>query len=128
MTEHRAIECERAIDGLGVGIHDELVGVPAVAGLGIPGTVDPESVACADRHVFNVSVEHVEDALRQRDPRLRAGVIEDAEIDCCGSLCPQGHVRATVPVGGDAEGVPAGTAVACHVRHATGNAFLPAPR
>ncbi len=47
-------------------------------------------------------MEHVEDALRQRDPRLRTGVIEQAEIDSRGSLCPERHVRATVPVGRDA--------------------------
>ena len=98
-------QVDHAVDGPGVGIHEQLVGVPPPPARGVPRTVHPEAVARARRDSGDVGVEDVERRLAQVDPMLGAVVVEQAQVDRLGALGPDRHVDA-VAVGHDAEGVP----------------------
>src|SRR5690606_37391459 len=88
-----------AVDGLGVGVEQQLVGVAAVPVGRVPGTVDPEAVALADAHPGQVGVPAEAVDLGEGDARLVALVVEQAQLDGLGDLGAQGEVGADVVVG-----------------------------
>jgi hypothetical protein len=59
-------------------------------------------------------MEDVEDPLVEGEAILMSLLVEHAQVDAGGVLCPEGDVRPSVAVGGDAEGIPSQGGVAGH--------------
>ncbi len=99
--EQRVVPPRRASDDLGVGVHDQLARVEAMAVLRRVGAVDAIAVELTGVHVGEVAVPHHVGVLGQRDrQRLHLGVdrVEEAELDAGGVLGKDREVDAdTVP-------------------------------
>ncbi len=106
-----------AVDGLGVGVEQQLVRVAAVAVLRLVRPVHPEAVALARADVRQVAVPDEGVALGQGDPGLGAVLVEQAQLDLGRDLGEQREVGAGAVVGGAERvrraGPDAGGAHAC---------------
>lgn len=78
MAEQCGVEDEVPVDGLGVGVQQQLVTIPSHPVLRLPRAIDPEAIASAGGQTLDMAMEHAEDSLVEGNPRLDAGVIEDA--------------------------------------------------
>jgi hypothetical protein len=94
------VPVDAAVDGLGIGVEQQLVGIASLALGGIPRAVDPEAVALPDADARQVAVPAEPVDLGQRDAGLTAVGVEQAELDGVGGLGVQGEVRARAVVGG----------------------------
>ena len=86
-------------DRLGVGVQKQLGGVAARTVLGVVGAVDAVPVVLARLDGGQVGVPHVRVHLRQLDPGLRPGVVEQAQLDSFGDRGEHGEVAARAVVG-----------------------------
>lgn len=106
VIEGSGVEDELSLDGARVGIDQQFRRVPSLASLGIPGTVNPESVPRAVADTRDASMEDVMQAIGKFDAMF-PGVVEHAELDAIGAFGPQRDVRAAIGTDANAEGVPA---------------------
>ena len=96
-----------ALDGLRVGVDQQLVRVEAVALLGIPRPVHPERVPLAGPDVRQVAVPVERGALAQVHPRLAIVGVEEAQLHPLGVLGEEREVGAgPVPGRAEREGPP----------------------
>ena len=117
VAEHLVAPLDRAGDGLGVGIEDDLVGVEAVPGGGLVGPVHAVAVELAGLHVGQVGVPDEVGLLGHADACRLARVlprVEQAELHRGRVLGEEGEVDAQAvpgrpegigPAGPDADGV-----------------------
>ena len=104
--EERLVPVDLAGRGLGVGVEEQLVGVAALALVGVPRAVDAVAVALAGLHGRDVAVPDVGVDLGDLEPRLGEGAevvgvgVEQAQLDALGDLAEQGEVRAGAVEGG----------------------------
>ena len=75
------VPVDAAVDRLGVGVEQQLVGVAALPGAGVPRTVDPEAVALADADAGQVGVPAEAVDLGHGHPGLGAVGVEQAQLD-----------------------------------------------
>ena len=102
--EHRRVPVHLTLDGLGVGVDQQLVRVAAVPlGRG-PRPVHPVAVALPGLHPGHVAVVHEAGHLGQLDAALDAVVVEQAQLDGVGHLGEDREVGAR-PVVGRAQGL-----------------------
>ena len=104
VAEQRLVPVERAVDGLGVGVEQQLVGVAAHPGPGVVGAVDAVSVALPGLDVGQKTVPDESVHLGQGDAGFGAVRVEQAQLDQLGGFTEQREVGAG-PVIGGAEGV-----------------------
>jgi hypothetical protein len=104
VREQRRIPVHLAVDGLGVRVQQELVGVEAVAGGRIIGAVDPVAVLLARLDLRDVAVPHVPVHFVQRDAGFLAVVGEEAQFHFFCSFAEQGKVGAG-PIERGAKGI-----------------------
>ena len=90
------VERERAVEGTGIGVDQQLGRIEHVAAGGVPGAVDAQPVASAGADPADEAVEDVAGALRQADAfRLgRAGRVEQAKLHAVGVHGGHGDVGA----------------------------------
>ena len=120
MPEDRGIQSQLALDRPGIRVDQQLVRIPPMPDVGIPGSVDPEAVAGSHRHVVHMPVEDVEHPVGDVDAALGTGFIEQAQLDALGSFSPHGDVDPAMSVGRDAKWVPTRTRMCTrHWIHAT---------
>ncbi len=84
----RGVEVHPAVDGTGVGVDQELVGVEAQTARGIVRSVGAQAVERSRAHAPEIAVAHVARLLGERDARaLAIGVpdVVEADVD---ALCP----------------------------------------
>ena len=104
--EERLVPVDVAGRGLGVGVEEQLVGVAALALVGVPRAVDAVAVALAGLHGRDVAVPDVGVDLGDLEPRLGEGAgvvgvgVEQAQLDALGDLAEQGEVGAGAVEGG----------------------------
>ena len=94
---------------LGIGVDQQLVGVEAVAGLGLVGAVDAETVDGARPRFRQIAVPDLVGIFGQFDPLALgdAVIVEQAEFDLGGVGREDGEVDAeTIPCGAEGEGPP----------------------
>ena len=115
VREHaRPAVADRALDRLRVRVDQQLRGIEAMAGGGLPATRDPVAVALPRPDAGHVDVPVVRRPLADLDPLLAVLVVEQAELDAVGVLAEEREVR-SAPVPGRAEWErPAGPGRATH--------------
>ena len=99
VAEQRLIPVERALDGLGVRVEQQLVGVASLARGGVVGAVHPVAVALAGLDVGDEGVPDEPVDLGQREPGLVAVGVEQAQLDALGGLAEHREVGARAVVG-----------------------------
>ena len=94
------VPVDLSLDGLGVGVDEQLGRVAALAVLGRPRPVDPVAVTLPgrDRRQVGVPAERVH--LFEAEPFLAALVVEQAQVDGLGHLGEQREVGPGAVVGG----------------------------
>ena len=93
-------EVEVAVEGLAVRVEQQLAGVTAVPGGGVPGAVHPEAVALAGADGRQVGVPDEAVDLVELDACLGAVLGDQAQLDLVGHFGEQREVRAGAVVGG----------------------------
>ena len=94
---------QRAIQSLGVGIQQQLVGIEAMAGFGRIGARGTQGVTAAGPEVGKIAMPDSAALLREREaPGLAARFVEKAEVDLAGLLREDGQVG-SLAVPGDAQ-------------------------
>ena len=89
----RLVPVPHAFDGLGVGIHQQLVRVAPLALLGCPWAVHAVAVALARPDLRQVDVPAERRDLRQIDAGFLAGLVEQAQFDALRGFRENGKVR-----------------------------------
>ena len=92
--EERRVPVDLALDGLGVGVHQQLVRVEAVAVLRLVRAVDPVAVLLAGLDLRQVAVPHVAVHFGQLDPRFGQVISQEAQLHPFGAFAEQGKVGA----------------------------------
>ena len=100
VAEQRLIPVEGSVDGLGVRVQQQLVGVAALAAGRIVGAVHAVAVPLARLDVGHEPVPDESIDLGQRDPGLGSVRVEQAQLDPLGHLAEQGEVGARAVIGG----------------------------
>jgi hypothetical protein len=98
VAEDRLVPVDLAVDGLGVGVEEELVRVAAQALGRVVGAVDAEAVALAGVDPGQEGVPDVAVHLGEADALLVALVVEEAELDLLGDLAEDREVGARAVV------------------------------
>ena len=93
--EERRVPVDLALDGLGVGVHQQLVRVEAVAVFGFVRAVDPVAVLLSGLDLRQVAVPHVAVHFGQFDPGFGEVVSEEAQFHPLGALAEQGKIGAS---------------------------------
>ena len=91
--EQGLVAVDLAVDGLGVGVEQQLGGVAAVAVLGLVRSVHAVAVELTGLEVGHVRVPHVAVHLAQVVPRLGALVVDEAQLNALGDLGEDGEVH-----------------------------------
>ena len=86
VAEHGLAEGDRSLDGLGVGVEQQLGRVAAMPGSRIVGAVHPVAVSLAGRHSVQVAMPDKAVDFAQRHALFRAISIEQAEFDPLGDF------------------------------------------
>ena len=98
--EQRLAEVEFAVEGLAIRIEQQLAGIAAVPGRGIPRPVHPEAVALTRGHRRQIGVPDVSVDLVEVDPLLGAVLGDQAQFDFVGHLGEQRKVGPRTVIGG----------------------------
>ncbi len=99
VAEHRGGPLDLAVDGLGVGVQQQLVRVAPQTLLGVVGAVHAEAVLLPGLHAGDERVPDVGVHLGQPDALLGAVGVEEAQLDLLGHLAEDREVRAGAVVG-----------------------------
>ena len=100
VRETGLVPVDLALDGLGVGVQQQLGRVAALALLRRPRPMHPVAIALPGRHRRQIGVPAESVDLLQADPPLATVVVEQAELDSLGDLGEQREIRARAVVGG----------------------------
>ena len=92
--EQRRVPVDLAVHGLGVRVQEQLVRVEPVAGVGVVRPVDAVAVLLPGLDLREVAVPDVAVHFVELEPRLRAVVIEEAQLHFFGAFAEQREVRA----------------------------------
>ncbi len=108
IAEQGIVPLDRAVQELGVGIEQELVGIEAVPGVRLVRPVDAIAIVLVRPQVGKVAVPDLVGHLRQRHPvGLLAVRVEQAQLDLGGMGREQGEVDAgTIPARAERIGQP----------------------
>jgi hypothetical protein len=91
--EQCRVPVDPALDGLGVGVQEQLVGVEAVPAVRVVGAVNAVPVFLAGLDVRQVAVPHITVHFPDVDPGFPAVFIEEAQFDFLSPLAEQREVR-----------------------------------
>ena len=94
IAEDRVVRTDLAGDAARVWIDDQLVGVEAVAALGLPGPVHAVSVELTGAQLWKVAVPYGVGAFAQRHALLAPRIVEQAQIDGSRVFGEEGEVDA----------------------------------
>ena len=95
----RLTEIEVAVEGLAVRVQEQLAGVTAQSGGGVPRPVHPEPVALPGGYPGQVGVPHESVDLVEIDPGLMAGVVDQTQLHVIGHLGEHREVGARAVIG-----------------------------
>ena len=98
VAEHRLVPLHRPVEGLRVGVDQQLVRVAAQALGGVVRTVHPVPVTLPRLHRRQVAVPDEAVDLAERDARLGARLVEQTQLDAFGHLGEDREVRARAVV------------------------------